>query len=87
MKVQSPYRCDYCLNLKGETNHWWLRPEDVDQFKLLRWEQTLADQECYEHICSESCASKALSKWLAQANGNSARPAPKQEFSMVAKRK
>ena len=83
MKIQCPYRCDYCLNLKGETNHWWLRPEDVDQFKLLRWDQALADQECCEHICSESCASKALSKWLAQANGNLVRTAPKQEFSMV----
>ena len=24
MKAHS-YRCDYCSNLKGESNHWWLR--------------------------------------------------------------
>jgi hypothetical protein len=78
MKVQCPYRCDYCLNLKGETNHWWLRPVDAEQFRLLRWDHHLADVEGYEHICSESCASKALSKWLAVANGNSARPTPKE---------
>ena len=70
MKVQCPYRCDYCLNLKGETNHWWLRPQDAEQFHLVRWVQRLADLPGHEHICSESCASKALSKWLAQASGN-----------------
>jgi len=84
MKVQCPYRCDYCLNLKGETNHWWLRPTDPEQFRLLRWDQHLADAEGFEHICSESCASKALSKWLAQANGNSARPTAKEIARAVA---
>ena len=38
----------------------------------------LADADGYEHICSESCASKALSKWLAQANGNLVRPSTKE---------
>jgi hypothetical protein len=78
MKVQCPYRCDYCLNLKGETNHWWLRPQDSEQFRLLRWDQKLADADGYEHICSESCASKALSKWLAQASGNPGHPSAKE---------
>ncbi len=67
MRVHSPYRCDYCLNLKGETNHWWLRPQDREQFMLLRWDAALADVPGYEHICSESCAAKALSKWMTQA--------------------
>ena len=65
MKVNS-HRCDYCLNLKGETNHWWLRSTDREQFILQRWDAALANMEGYEHICSESCAAKALSKWLAQ---------------------
>jgi hypothetical protein len=84
MRVQCPYRCDYCLSLKGKTSHWWLRPRDIEQFRLVRWDQTLADQEHYEHICSESCASKALSMWLAQASGNSLRPTPKRELSLAA---
>lgn len=71
MKVQCPYRCDYCLNLKGETNHWWLRALDAAQFRLERWDQSLADVEGYEHICSESCASKALSKWFSKSSGAS----------------
>lgn len=66
MKIQCPYRCDYCLNLKGETNHWWMRPVHVEQFNLLRWDSKLADANGYEHICSESCAAKALSKWMTQ---------------------
>jgi len=84
MKVQCPYRCDYCLNLKGETNHWWLRPQAAEQFRLVRWDQQLADMQGYEHICSESCASKALSKWLTQASGNLVRPTAK-ELSNSAK--
>jgi hypothetical protein len=71
MRVQYPYRCDYCLNLKGETNHWWLRPPDTEQFRLMPWDQSFADLEGYEHICSESCASKALSKWLSKSSGTS----------------
>jgi hypothetical protein len=70
MKVHSPYRCDYCLNLKGETNHWWLRPPDSQFFTVLRWDATLADSEGYEHICSESCAAKALSKWMTQPSAH-----------------
>jgi hypothetical protein len=85
MKVQYPYRCDYCLNLKGETNHWWLRPQDAEQFRLMPWDPKLADLEGHEHICSEGCASKALSKWLAQANRNSVRHAPKPELARTAK--
>lgn len=78
MKVQFPYRCDYCMNLKGQTNHWWLRPQDAEQFRLVRWDHELADQDGYEHICSESCASKSLSKWLAQASGHPVRPTAKE---------
>ncbi len=70
MKVHSPYRCDYCLNLKGETNHWWLRQPDRQHFILLGWDATLADAEGYDHICSESCAVKALSKWMTQMSAH-----------------
>ena len=70
MKVHCPYRCDYCLNLKGETNHWWLRPREIEQFNLLRWDSKLADMDGYEHICSESCAAKALSKWMTQTSAH-----------------
>jgi hypothetical protein len=83
MKVHWPYRCDYCLNLKGETNHWWLRPNDIEAFRLVRWDDRLAEQEGYEHICSESCAAKALSQWLAQASGNLVRPASKPELLLA----
>jgi hypothetical protein len=67
MRVHSPYRCDYCSNMKGETNHWWLRAMDREHFTLQRWDATLADVPGYEHICSESCAAKALSKWMTPA--------------------
>jgi hypothetical protein len=65
MRVHS-YRCDYCSNQKGETNHWWLRSPVHEEFALQRWDQALADMAGSEHICSESCAAKALSKWMTQ---------------------
>ncbi len=83
MKVHCPYRCDYCNSDKGETNHWWLRPQDAEKFTLLRWDDVLADREGFEHICSESCASKALSKWMARASTQFVR-APHRELSRVA---
>jgi hypothetical protein len=67
MKVRCPYKCDYCLNQKGETNHWWLRPHDPERFTLLAWDEALAGEEGNEHICSESCAAKALSKWMTRS--------------------
>lgn len=78
MRVNSPYRCDYCLNLKGETNHWWLRLADRDQFTLQRWDAKLADVPGCEHICSESCAAKALSKWMMQMNAHVPAPVAEQ---------
>jgi len=65
MKVQS-HRCDYCSKLKGESNRWWLGRPDSGHFTLAFWDATLADADGYEHICSESCAAKALSKWMTQ---------------------
>jgi hypothetical protein len=81
MKVRSPYQCDYCLNLKGETNHWWLRQPDRQHFILLRWDATLADVKGCEHICSESCAARALSKWMTQPSARVPRPAEAVEAS------
>lgn len=66
MKVQS-YRCDYCSKLKGESNRWWLGQPDGEHFTLARWDATLGDGNGFEHICSESCATKALSKWMTQS--------------------
>jgi hypothetical protein len=71
MKLSAPYKCDYCPNVKGEANHWWLRNTTVSLFALARWHDHLADQadadgkHVHEHICSEACAVKALAKWMA----------------------
>ena len=63
MKIHS-HRCDHCSNLKGESNHWWLRVREQDKFTLQSWDDVKADAPGYEHICSESCATKALSRWM-----------------------
>jgi hypothetical protein len=75
MKLPAPWKCDYCLQIKGETNHWWLRETRAVKkkdglFVLELWNENLADargedgKHLYEHVCSASCASKALSQHM-----------------------
>jgi hypothetical protein len=67
----STYQCSYCPTMKGATNHWWLRYALVEaHFWLIPWDEDKAQSEDHEHICSESCALKALAKWLGKASGN-----------------
>lgn len=81
MKLPAPYKCDYCSNVKGESNHWWVRWTGLDldrrpsQFVLQAWDAIKAATDDHEHICSESCASKALSKWMSQS-ANATKPQP-----------
>ena len=73
MKLPSPYICDECPNQKKESNHWWVllgflkdAPE-IAAFVLLPW-ASVTDPDgvmVSAHLCSESCAIKALSKWMA----------------------
>lgn len=81
MKIPYPYKCDYCGKLKEESNHWFLRPAAVVllqmvegqqgrpskeyTFTLLCWDSSYIDKLGIEHICSEQCATKALSQWMA----------------------
>jgi hypothetical protein len=77
VKEPAPYKCDYCEQRKGATNHWWmlrraLQASASEDFVLIRWSESSADVELsdgspmYRHICSESCASKALSQHMAK---------------------
>lgn len=80
MKEAAPYKCDYCITRKGPTNHWWMRNRHAaakrQQFLLERWNADLADavfglgagEPLFEHICSESCAAKALSQHMARVS-------------------
>jgi hypothetical protein len=76
MKLPSPYVCDECGTQKKESNHWWLvvplsmlsatvRDYDARVFIIAVWSPALAESQGVAHLCSESCATKALSKWMA----------------------
>lgn len=78
MKLSTPYKCDYCERLKGETNHWWLAvhnsaprwARNPDKgLLLLPWDEEGAKLPGVKHICSEQCASKALSRFMAAITG------------------
>lgn len=77
MKITQPYRCDYCPKVKGEANHWWLRYNDIPTFEIAPWREDRAQMDNVEHICSEQCAVKALSKWLASVPQRPADPQAK----------
>lgn len=72
MKLPSPYICDECGTQKKESNHWWMlargRSYHTKEFRtayvLLPWEDP-DGADVTAHLCSESCATKALSKWMA----------------------
>jgi hypothetical protein len=77
VKLPAPYGCDWCPQRKGQTNHWWLLrrpsgPVGAPEFVLIPWDDMLADEKLhdgspmFQHICSESCASKALSQHMAR---------------------
>jgi hypothetical protein len=80
MKLQAPYKCDECGEVKKTTNHWWLllkhtstnvpgfvESDRTARFTITKWEYCDPDSMAVEaHLCSESCASKQLSKWMAQ---------------------
>jgi len=80
---QHPYQCDYCLSRKGESGQWWLRRPEAEQFTLLPWDESRAGQSGIEHICSASCASKALWQWMARTNAQSARAATRSLLVVV----
>lgn len=74
MKLPSPYKCDYCPNVKSDGSKWFLRiPQaggqvayTTDAFLLLLWDETMAaDAVGIEHVCGQECAAKALAKWMA----------------------
>lgn len=66
------YTCDECGKQKQESNHWFKLCFTDGYFQFWTWDAAREtnlefeeiDGEEQRHICSESCATKALSKWM-----------------------
>jgi hypothetical protein len=97
VKLAAPYGCDWCPQRKGQTNHWWLLRRSSGamfaEFVLIPWDDLLADEKLddgspmFQHICSESCAAKALSRHMAKVGAQKpAEPAERGEKSRQAGR-
>lgn len=81
MKIKDPWKCDVCERPKGEGNHWFnfmanatvtaALGSDVVSFTtnalFSKWNDVVADMPGVRHICSQACASKALSQWMESA--------------------
>ncbi len=70
MKTKHPFSCDYCGTRKQASNNWCLRDLLLENFSIAKWNEAKAGVEThdgkpqFEHICSETCAAKALNKWF-----------------------
>jgi hypothetical protein len=62
MKLPNPYKCDECGVLKGESNHWWRARFSKGLFTIRAWGSVTNETKGEFHLCSESCASKAMSR-------------------------
>lgn len=63
--------CDVCGTVKHKANHWFKATQGPGRFTVAQWDAnyySLSDSPEI-HLCSESCASKAMSKAIG-ATGN-----------------
>ena len=73
MKDPAPWICDAigCVKRKGPTNKWWLVyqiiSDELDGITIQIWNDARANSDGVLHACSESCALKLASDWLARA--------------------
>ncbi len=74
-KLPNPYICDVCGTQKRETNRWYasrarIEPDVASEqgILFLPWEVAehlgVLENANVQHLCSEQCCIKALSKWL-----------------------
>lgn len=69
MRLPSPYKCDGCGAIRGETNHWWVGficrfPHGA---RLTVWaNEDLEDAD--GHFCGVECGMKWVSQVLAKIN-------------------
>jgi hypothetical protein len=65
MKVEHPYVCDGCGAPKREVNQWWIVFRGAI-FQICAWDEETAEDTAARHMCSQTCASKELSQWMAE---------------------
>jgi hypothetical protein len=60
------FTCDECGITKGKTNHWFMAKvwPRINSFSIERWNEGVTARRSARvlHLCSESCAAKAMSK-------------------------
>jgi len=64
------YKCDGegCESIKKEANHWWLVRAENGSARAAYFNARPMSEESVDErdltMCSESCVSKALSRWM-----------------------
>lgn len=74
MKLPTPYQCNGCSAQEVDTSRWWVLIEDqkpelsnLPTITIVRFQtQSMRIPPDAMHLCSESCAVKAVSKWMQQ---------------------
>ncbi|MHB8304320.1 MAG: hypothetical protein ACYDC6_16145 [Acidobacteriaceae bacterium] len=74
MAWDESFACDICGKVKQESNHWWMvtlgnvlcfeEGQPALHFTLVPWSQAESRNRNVHHICGESCATKALERFM-----------------------
>lgn len=65
--IEQIYKCDVCGVTRGPANHWLKMFKATSVLhgpQFIAWTQGEKISDMVAHICSASCAHKALSIWL-----------------------
>ena len=54
----SVYECDMCQVVKKETNHWFLGYAGAGVLLIEAWDDHVAGQGDYKHLCGDRCVHK-----------------------------
>jgi hypothetical protein len=78
MAWDESFTCDICGTTKLATNHWWLvtlgdvlcfeEGQPARHFTLVPWDAGASRNEGVFHICGESCATKALERFMSSGS-------------------
>jgi hypothetical protein len=74
-KIPNPWQCDICSTPKKPSNGWFVAliefpKTESERVVIMKWNDSLAEQEGVSHICGLDCASRWLVKELAKIYGN-----------------
>lgn len=70
MAMKQSFVCDICGAERKDANHWFVARETDGMLMFLHWDEAAICRANTAHLCGQSCAHKALDRFLAQEINN-----------------